>query len=133
MAEWSCICDGMRADGPVHWIATRGLGCDSFHGDEAWIAFGVQRIWAGHPRCMRRTIGRGGRARGSSTMGFLRAGLLRGVDSSKGMCFLLWQRQDFSFHGRLRLGPCRCRGSGGRTRMGKKGDTNMWVVCAVRR
>ena len=27
----------------------------------------------------------------SSTIGFLRAGLLRGVDSGEGMCFLLWQ------------------------------------------
>jgi hypothetical protein len=27
----------------------------------------------------------------SSAMGFLRAGLLRGVDSGEGMCFLLWQ------------------------------------------
>jgi hypothetical protein len=26
----------------------------------------------------------------SSAMGFLRAGLLRGVDSGEGMCFLLW-------------------------------------------
>jgi hypothetical protein len=33
-------------------MAMRELGCDSFHGGEAWIAFGVQRIWAGHPRCM---------------------------------------------------------------------------------
>jgi hypothetical protein len=64
MAGWSCTCNGMRADGgPVHWIATRGLGCDSFHGDEAWIAFGVRRIWAGHPRCMGRTIGQGGPTR----------------------------------------------------------------------
>jgi hypothetical protein len=26
--------------GPVRWMATRELGCDSFHGGEAWIAFG---------------------------------------------------------------------------------------------
>jgi hypothetical protein len=47
----------------VCWMATRELGCDSFHGGEAWIAFGARRIWAGHPRCMGRTIGRGGPAR----------------------------------------------------------------------
>jgi hypothetical protein len=27
----------------------------------------------------------------SSAMGFLRAGLQRGVDSDEGICFLLWQ------------------------------------------
>jgi hypothetical protein len=37
----------------MRWMATRGLGCDSFHGGEAW------RVWAGHPRCMGRMIGRG--------------------------------------------------------------------------
>jgi hypothetical protein len=64
MAGWSCACDGMRANGgPVRWMATRGLGCNSFHGGEAWIAFGARRIWAGHPRCMGRMIGRGGPAR----------------------------------------------------------------------
>jgi hypothetical protein len=46
----------------VRWMATRGLDCDSFHGDEAWIAFGARRILAGHLRCMGRTIGRGGPA-----------------------------------------------------------------------
>jgi hypothetical protein len=57
-AGWSYTCDGMRADGgPVRWMAMRGLGCDSFHGGEAWIAFGARGIWAGHPRCMERTIG----------------------------------------------------------------------------
>jgi hypothetical protein len=57
-------CDGMRADGGlVRWMAMRGLGCDSFHGGEAGVAFGARRIWAGHPRCMGRTIGRGGPAR----------------------------------------------------------------------
>jgi hypothetical protein len=55
MAGWSCTCDGMRADGgPVRWMATRGLDCDSFYGSEAWIAFRARRIWAGHPRCMGR-------------------------------------------------------------------------------
>jgi hypothetical protein len=64
MVRWSCTCDGMRADGgPVRWMATRGLGCDSFHSSEAWIAFGTWRIWAGHPWCMGRTIGRGGPTR----------------------------------------------------------------------
>jgi hypothetical protein len=29
--------------------------------------------------------------------------------------------------------PCGCRGRGERARTGKKEDTNMWVVCAVRR
>jgi hypothetical protein len=33
----------------------------------------------------------------------------------------------------LRRGPCGCRGRGERARTGKKRDTNMWVVCAVRR
>jgi hypothetical protein len=33
----------------------------------------------------------------------------------------------------LRRGPCRCRGRGERARTRKKGDTNMWVICAVRR
>jgi hypothetical protein len=61
MAGWSCTCDGMRADGGlVRWMATRGWGCDSFHGGKAWIAFEARRIWTGHPRCMGRTIGRGG-------------------------------------------------------------------------
>jgi hypothetical protein len=46
MAGWSCTCDGMRADGGrVRWTTTRGLGCDSFHGGEAWIVFGARRIW----------------------------------------------------------------------------------------
>jgi hypothetical protein len=45
------------------WMATRKLGCDSFHGGDAWIVFGAQRIWAGHPQCMGRTIGRGGTTR----------------------------------------------------------------------
>jgi hypothetical protein len=30
-------------------------------------------------------------------------------------------------------GPCGCRGRGERARTGKKEDTNMWVVCAMRR
>jgi hypothetical protein len=47
----------------MRWMATRGLGCDSFHGGEAWIASGARRIWAGHPRCMGRTIRQGGPAR----------------------------------------------------------------------
>jgi hypothetical protein len=60
----SCICDGMWADGgSVRWMATRELGCDYFHGGEAWIAFGAQRIWARHPRCIGRTIWQGGPAR----------------------------------------------------------------------
>jgi hypothetical protein len=65
MVGRSCTCDGMRVDGgPVRWLATRGLGCDSFYGSEAWIAFEARRIWAGHPRCMGRMIGRwGGPAR----------------------------------------------------------------------
>jgi hypothetical protein len=64
-------------------------------------------------------------AHGSSVMGFLRAGLLQGdVFPSVAMGFL---------RAGLRLGPCGCKGNGGRTRTGKKGDTNMWVVCAVRR
>jgi hypothetical protein len=64
MAEWSCTCDGMRADGGhVHWMAMRGLSCDSCHGGETWIEFGVRSIWEGHPRCMGRTIWRGGTAR----------------------------------------------------------------------
>jgi hypothetical protein len=33
----------------------------------------------------------------------------------------------------LRRGPCGCRGSGERACTGKKGDTNMLVVCIVRR
>jgi hypothetical protein len=33
----------------------------------------------------------------------------------------------------LRRGPCGCRGRGERARTGKKGDTNMCVVCAMRR
>jgi hypothetical protein len=41
MAGWSCTCDGMRVDvGPVHWMTTRGLSCDSFHSGETWIQFG---------------------------------------------------------------------------------------------
>jgi hypothetical protein len=54
-------CDGLWVDGgPVRWMATRELGCDSFHGGESWIAFGARRIWAGHPLCMGRTIGLAG-------------------------------------------------------------------------
>jgi hypothetical protein len=30
-------------------------------------------------------------------------------------------------------GPCGCGSRGERARTGKKGDTNMWVVCAMRR
>jgi hypothetical protein len=26
----------------VRWMATSGLGCDSFHGGEVWIAFGAR-------------------------------------------------------------------------------------------
>jgi hypothetical protein len=33
----------------------------------------------------------------------------------------------------LRRGPCGCRDRGERARTRKKGDTNMWVVCAVMR
>jgi hypothetical protein len=91
MVGWSCTCDGMRADGgPVRWMAMRGLGCDSFHSGEAWIAFGARRIWTGHPRYMGKRLGNEWSC-ASSAMGFLRAGLLRGVDSGEGMCFLLWQ------------------------------------------
>jgi hypothetical protein len=77
---WSCALDG-----------DKGLGCDSYHGGEAWIAFGVRRIWAGHAVHGKNDWVGWSCARGSSTMGFLRAGLLRGVDSGEGMCFLLWQ------------------------------------------
>ena len=84
-------CDGMRADGgPVRWMAMRGLGCDSFHGGEAWIVFGARRIWVGIRGAWEERLGNGWSC-ASSAMGFLRAGLLRGVDSSEGMCFLLWQ------------------------------------------
>jgi hypothetical protein len=45
MAGWSCTYDGMQADGgPVRWMVTRGLDCDSFHDGETWIAFGAWRI-----------------------------------------------------------------------------------------
>jgi hypothetical protein len=64
MVGWSCTCDGMQADGgPVRWMATRGLCCDSFHGGEAWIVFGARKIWVGHPWCMGIMIRRGGPAR----------------------------------------------------------------------
>jgi hypothetical protein len=33
----------------------------------------------------------------------------------------------------LRRGQCGCRGRGERVLTGKKGDTNMWVICAMRR
>jgi hypothetical protein len=33
----------------------------------------------------------------------------------------------------LRRGPCGCRGRGERARTGEKGDTNILVVCVVRR
>jgi hypothetical protein len=87
----SCTCDGMWADvGPVHWMVTRGLGCDSFHSGEMWIEFGCGGYGRGTSAVHEKNDWAGWScARRSSTMGFLRAGLLRGVDSGEGMCFLL--------------------------------------------
>jgi hypothetical protein len=101
MAGWSYTCNGMQADGGpvldgdegiglrfIPW--RRGVDCvwgvedmggaSVVHGKNDWVGWSC--------------------ARGSSTMGFLRVGLLRGVDSGEGMCFLLWQWQDFCFHNR---------------------------------
>jgi hypothetical protein len=122
------------------WMATRGLGCDSFHGGETWIAFGAWRIWAGHPRCMGRTIGRGGPTRGGRQR----------WDFCVLDCYEAWiaARGCVSFCGSGRIfasitealigegmqrGPCRCRGRGERVCTRNKGDTNMWVICVVRK
>jgi hypothetical protein len=91
MVGRSCTCDGMRVDGgPMRWMVKRGLGCNSFCGSEPWIAFGARRIWAGHLRCMGRTIGRWVVLRVVDNR-IPACWIAAAVDSGEGMCFLLWQ------------------------------------------
>jgi hypothetical protein len=107
---WSCALDSDEGIGL--WFLPWRQGVDFIWGAEDMggaSAVHGKNDWAGWSY-----------ARGSSVIGYLCAGLLRGVDSGEGMCFLVWQCHDFSFHGRLWLGPCRCKDSGGGRARGRR-------------